>query len=345
MSKRIFISDIHMGAGVKPEKPRYIYDWLTKPGAIKLVNFLTHIGDKRKNVSELVLVGDILDNWICPHDTVPPSFKDIFDANTNITDALGGLLEKDISVTFLEGNHDMYLKQRDLNRAIGTYDKLKYKKNYNSGGVYAAHGHSNDPFNKNPGSSNALYNFPLGYFISRVVTTKQTTQNSTKRPIFDILTTSIKAFLGRDSVAIGVFNALIKDAGLKKNIDFVMADGGTISADQVRATYKDTSSKLSVKDLTPFAEYYLTRHKDAQVVIFGHTHGKKITKFNPDDPSGHNPFGHTGLYANSGTWSTGKTPTYIVLEPDKRRKRADQIRLYSWVNNEPKPLLIERFPS
>lgn len=266
----------------------------------------------------------------------PPSFEEIFAANNKITGALGVLLQKGMSVSFVEGNHDMHLTQEDLDKAFGKFDNLNYAENYHDNGVYAAHGHSFDPFNERTQDPKALYNFPLGYFISRIVATKQATENSDKKPIIEIVEGAIKAGLGDGSVAIAVFDALLKDAGMGDNPAFIMADGNEVMASDVRTAYRDTRTALSIADLKPKAEYLSRDRDDIKVVIFGHSHDKVLDPLdpeNPADPAG--VFDYTKVYANCGTWSADKAPTYVEVEPDENPSKSDQVRMMEWKNGAP----------
>ena len=78
--------------------------------------------------------------------------------------------------------------------------------------------------------------------------------------------------------------------------------------------------------------------KDIKVVIFGHSHNIYLKELDLDDPSGRNPFNYTKVYANCGTWSSGQTPIYIEIEPDKNPAKCDQVRLLKWEKGKPRLL-------
>jgi UDP-2,3-diacylglucosamine pyrophosphatase LpxH len=91
-SRRIFISDIHMGdeRSMKPVAPHsYSYGWLQK-NITKLPNFLydqLHAQD----VGQVVILGDLFDQWVIPTDFDPlPRLDDICNnpANQGIIDNL-----------------------------------------------------------------------------------------------------------------------------------------------------------------------------------------------------------------------------------------------------------------
>lgn len=332
MARRIFISDVHMGARRRPG--RYEYDWLDYNEGVTFVKFLKHIGDIEDGATGVVLLGDILDNWICPHDERPPSFGDIFAAHADVVDAIGELLNKGMSVTFVEGNHDMHIARTDLDAALGGHANLKCADRYLAGGVHAEHGNSFDPFNEKPNGPGVLYGFPIGYFISRIVAAKLAIKNSEKKPTIEIACNAFKALVGHGDVAVKVLDTFIEDAGLDANLDFTMPDGAVVGADVVRAAYRDTDLSLSIKDLRPRADDLSKDRDDIKLVIFGHTHRKVLVPLDLADDTDPNSF--TRVYANGGTWSSGEAPGYIEVEPDSRDIHMNHVRLMEWKEGGPR---------
>jgi len=329
MPKRIFLSDIHMGPRREPVPPSFAYDWLSKGEAERLASFLEYIKDSESAGTEVVLVGDALDNWICPYDEEPPAFKEIFEANPEVVAGIKGLLDKGMKVTFLEGNHDMYLSQADLDAAFGSYDNLKCLESYSERGVHAEHGHSFDPFNlKAQGGVNK--DLPLGYFISRVVATRQANKDVSKEPVYKIVKNAAATFVSGGSLAVSVFDAIREDAGVNKNAAFVMPGGGVVTVAEVRDAYKKTRVELSVVDLMAKAETLSLADDDVRLVIFGHTHGKVLVPLDLENEAEPLTSPYTKVYANSGTWIEGKAPTYIEVDLDKRDSRLNYVSLMEW---------------
>jgi len=330
MSKRIFLSDIHMGPRREVVSPRFDYDWLTRDEAVRLGSFFEYIKDNEAADTEVILVGDILDNWICPYDETPPSFQEIFDANPEVVSGIKGLLGKGMKVTFLEGNHDMYLSQADLDAVFEGSVNVKYAESYKDRGIHAEHGHSFDPFNVKLQGDGVIDGLPLGYFISRAVATKHATEDSSKEPICEIIKKAGAALLGGDSVAVSVFDAIMEDAGMDGSAAFVMPGGGAVTVAQVRAAYEDTVVELSVADLRPRAKTLSLAEDDVKLVIFGHTHGKVIDALDLENPAEPRLSEYTKVYANSGTWVKGKVPTYIEVKVDKKDNHLNYISLMKW---------------
>ncbi|MBA4422288.1 MAG: hypothetical protein C0390_04190 [Syntrophus sp. (in: bacteria)] len=109
--KRIFISDVHMNAGwsLAPPPGKYCYDWLGKSEAEDFAAFLASLLNY-PDLEEVVFIGDLMDNWVCPVDQAPPTFDDIVNApvNQGIVQQLKKLCKtKGIRVVYLPGNHDM----------------------------------------------------------------------------------------------------------------------------------------------------------------------------------------------------------------------------------------------
>ena len=70
--KRIFISDVHIGAGRfgdNSDSYQYDWDWLSDEETENFSKFLYFIREQySENVKEVILIGDIFDNWVFPHD-------------------------------------------------------------------------------------------------------------------------------------------------------------------------------------------------------------------------------------------------------------------------------------
>jgi hypothetical protein len=66
-----------------------------------------------------VIVGDLLDNWVCPIDMTPPSMSEILKATHNepIIGALNKVMDAGVKAIFLGGNHDQLVTGADL-RAV-----------------------------------------------------------------------------------------------------------------------------------------------------------------------------------------------------------------------------------
>jgi UDP-2,3-diacylglucosamine pyrophosphatase LpxH len=175
-NKLVFISDLHMNV-VGP------YSWLDKH-AIDLAQFLNTV-NARNDVAELIILGDLLDDWVSPVTYTPQTFADILAANYNngVVPALQEVCHnKDIAVTYVVGNHDM-LSFESKNKAViaTTFPEMTIISDSPGLGAYyntedkviwAEHGHRYTLFNAPDIWSRSDGHLPMGYFISRLAASK-----------------------------------------------------------------------------------------------------------------------------------------------------------------------------
>lgn len=176
-NKLVFISDIHMNVDAN-------YSWMVKHTDY-LGRFLNDI-NRRDDVAELVILGDLVDDWVNPIKDSPQSFSDVLTASNNTKKIVPALQEicgnSDIKVTYVVGNHDM-LSFEVLNRETltTTFPGMEIVSNSPGLGAYskdnviwAEHGHryclfnAPDIWSRYPDDGH----LPLGYFISRLAATK-----------------------------------------------------------------------------------------------------------------------------------------------------------------------------
>ena len=93
-NKLIFISDIHMNVDGS-------YSWFVNH-APTLAEFLDDV-KARDDVAELIILGDLLDDWVSPVKTTPQTFADILSAGTNA----GEGRSNEVLVLRLKGKHVM----------------------------------------------------------------------------------------------------------------------------------------------------------------------------------------------------------------------------------------------
>ncbi|MFZ2445913.1 MAG: metallophosphoesterase [Syntrophobacteraceae bacterium] len=173
-NKIIFISDLHMNVDAS-------YSWLVDH-ADDLAKFISDVAS-RADVAEVVILGDLVDEWVAPVKNTPNTFTDVLTAgnNTAIVAALQELCANpDIKVTYVTGNHDM-LSFEDENKAIlaATFPGLQIVSQSPGMGAYAKnqviwaeHGHRYTMFNAPDTWSHPGSHLPMGYFISRMAATK-----------------------------------------------------------------------------------------------------------------------------------------------------------------------------
>lgn len=173
-SKLVFISDLHMNV-VGP------YSWLDKH-AVDLAQFLNTV-NARDDVAELVILGDLLDDWVSPVAYAPQTFADILGANYNngVVPALQAVCHNpNIAVTYVTGNHDMLSFESQNKQVIAdTFPNMTIISESPGLGAYtkdnviwAEHGHRYTLFNAPDTWSRSNGHLPLGYFISRLAASK-----------------------------------------------------------------------------------------------------------------------------------------------------------------------------
>lgn len=174
----VVISDIHLGAD-----PAYAE--CTK-NLTALEEFLTQIRVS-SNVKELVIAGDLLDQWYIPAHINTYQGKDQADfvkriaaANKGVIDAFKRIIRDErILVTYVPGNHDLTIteanvdlilpginQKRDKELGLGTYSPQGYPK------IAIEHGHrynffcAPDPFSNQDIAPGSI--LPPGYFFTRI---------------------------------------------------------------------------------------------------------------------------------------------------------------------------------
>ena len=240
-NKIVFISDLHMNV----DGP---YAWLVNH-ALDLARFLDKV-NKRDDVGELVILGDLLDDWVTPVKYTPQTFNDILGANMNngIVPALQAVCRNpDISVTYVTGNHDMLSFESSNKQVIGeAFPGMNIISNSPGLGAYtkdnvlwAEHGHRYTLFNAPDTWSRSGGNLPLGYFIARLAASKSLAEGKayTLPQVLDQFVKSpseINKYLtqgGYDAVAgnviddafiIAVFNAIAIWSGTRPWDEFTM---------------------------------------------------------------------------------------------------------------------------
>ncbi len=337
--KKIFISDVHLGAGrYSPEskdQSKYQYDWdrLDLNETINFQNFINYLRtDYLPKVEEVILLGDIFDNWVFPHDMLPPTMEELLEAekNANVVEELR-LLSQNASVFFVPGNHDMHANEEVIKKY---FPDIKYcPKRYINNRLIAEHGHRYAMFNAPAGFSDNFMKLPIGYFISRIEATRKAMTDEDDRNyhtyIDDLLEIQTKQTLPQC-----VLEAVAEEAGLDEEIEFkVRQNNGKEKTicfgdvkEQYRNIYDDWPSSIVSKHRAVFAELdilspiagKLCKDGGNKVCILGHSHKSEIDK--------DTWFVKDRLYANAGYWC-GKKCTFVEVE--KKESKYD-VCLVRW---------------
>jgi UDP-2,3-diacylglucosamine pyrophosphatase LpxH len=236
--KTIVCSDVHMSDGKK-------YSWFTGNYPEYLRKMLKKFANDR-SVEELIFLGDLFDLWVYPVNVVPWTISKIIRYNSSITNAIKNCVQNIPNVYYIAGNHDMGLKGEDLNQlnSGGNQIKLVDPSDYNA--IYnnmrhLEHGHAVDIFNAPDDSNNKIGNYPLGFFISRLIATAADQSAAWQ---------ALKGLLQR-------FAATYK---AKKDAAFAITSTGSYLVEKI-ITRLETNAKVSDDTPIRFSEPELDEHE------------------------------------------------------------------------------------
>jgi UDP-2,3-diacylglucosamine pyrophosphatase LpxH len=168
------ISDIHLGAD-----NRFNETQKNKPA---LANLLKQIKNSN-NVAELVIAGDLMDQWVMPMDyALPVSLSDYNDMivknNKEIVDSINAIIKQgNTRVTYVPGNHDMLFNAAEASRIFPGINQARDAEGLGAykptSQIAIEHGHryniycAPDPFsNSNYTGGKSI--LPSGYFYARI---------------------------------------------------------------------------------------------------------------------------------------------------------------------------------
>lgn len=325
-TRRIFISDIHLSSeeAYRPENSQPLSWFLPERDGDRLLNFLeTSIIQNGADIKDVVLLGDIFNSWVWPADQVPPGYDRIFESNPLVLEKFIKIIASGINLFFINGNHDFDLSPDKVQAAIPGIQPVQC---YRSGLMFAEHGHQYDIYNKPDFICDPAYGCPIGYFITRLMTSAGQVQfNLLDLPgvIDDIL----EAALTSQTIFASIIEALAERAGMNGEDEVPLPGGDRISINQLKERYQKLGEIYNLSEL--ISDLYERRYlhgpadrlcqkSDYHVVVFGHTHNALIDKdfFLVKDR----------IYANSGCFC--KENAYCV-EIDKANdpKKPIKVRL------------------
>jgi UDP-2,3-diacylglucosamine pyrophosphatase LpxH len=174
----VVISDLHLGIDDSFSE--------TVKNKAYIVAFLNQL--TASDVDELVIDGDLLDQWFVPTSyTQPADLKDFFtkdaDNNKTVIEAIKSVMKSGIKVTYIPGNHDMLLNQEILSALIPGINQARDVDGlgtYRTGArseIAIEHGHRYNTFCAPDTLSNKDITgaypsiLPPGYFFTRVAAT------------------------------------------------------------------------------------------------------------------------------------------------------------------------------
>lgn len=338
--KLVYISDIHLGADPGTA-------WINEHIG-PLAEFL-HALNSRPDVSELVILGDLLDDWLVPVDDIPITFQEIVEAPHNQL-VIAALQEvcanSSIQVTYVTGNHDFLSFETAAKTLIEeTFPGISICSDEPGLGAYAIddilwseHGHRYCLFNSPDIWSHPGSYLPLGYFVTRLAAS-QSEAEGILHTSPDVIERFIRANLDglsqsadRDLLIAVIFNAIALWAGKNPDDIFVMngKDGfvPNPSVADITRMYSPIMSLWSKRQNIVSPDMALLNElgymiNSAQLLFSMPRSIKKYYPFTPRIVL----FGHTHkpllwqrmgfrstIYANSGTWIDGKPMTWVEVD-------------------------------
>jgi UDP-2,3-diacylglucosamine pyrophosphatase LpxH len=340
-TKRIFISDIHMGDDRSMLATPNPYVWFRKN--IDLLALFLKEQLNSPDAKEVVILGDLFDTWVIPTDDNPlTSFEKICsnEVNKPVIEALKALAaSSEVKLIYVPGNHDMAMNSAGI-PAIKQFMEKKFPGiqycdspapwgAYMDGVLTAEHGNRYGLFNTQDTWTKPDCFLPLGYFISRVIACKVNNTAHGQDP-HDIFVYFLKLYKHFAKFAEYLFLAIAKDAGLDPNKDHIdlsgipgylpsmtIGDIGNLFKDLFQ-NWKDAPGHEHVNfafaiegdtgELWNAAtETYFRPHSETEIVICGHTHRPILGPlYDTGAPTRNVTIKPTtpcrAIYANCGTW-------------------------------------------
>ncbi len=333
--KIVIISDIHMSKG----EP---YSWLPTNSVYsqRLIDFF-HFVAEDTSINELVLAGDIFDPWDCPIDEKPFTVPEIIDFwSQDGNDVIGAL--KDVvakkPVYFIKGNHDIKATPEDMEMICSSGRCVEYitAKDYqlmHDDKLRVEHGHDADMFNAPCEKKWAIGDYPLGFFISRIVATQKDSVDW-KQMLQKVVEGHYNEY--RDSLedlAVGqlmvklIIDVLAEACAVDRKIPILFSEPelseekytleevanehygrllGSATLKYLGNVLNSALASLRAEGLDWYAERTRSE-KGVPLVVFGHTHHAKIEP--PEPPP---------LYLNDGCWSNeDKEPHYVTIDGEE----------------------------
>lgn len=338
--KVVFISDIHLSADPNTS---WIFEHIDP-----LADFL-HTLNARQDLSELVILGDLLDDWMVPIDDVPSTFQNILEAphNAPVVAALQAICKNTfIQVTYVTGNHDLLSFEPAAKALIeDTFPGIVISSEAPGLGDYtidnvlwAEHGHRYSLFNSPDTWSHSGSHLPLGYFVTRLVASQSETDGTlyTSPDIIEqFVNSQLRRFrksTDRNLLIAAIFNAIALWAGKGPRDTFIMEDKDGFITDpsvaRITTLYSPIMTKWSSRQNIVLPDMALLNEVGYMInsALLLLNMPKKIKQYYPFTPR-IVLFGHThkaffwqrigwpsAIYVNTGTWIDSKPMTWVEVD-------------------------------
>jgi UDP-2,3-diacylglucosamine pyrophosphatase LpxH len=330
MKRTYVISDVHLGSGL--ESDWFIPSKHQPPLEFMLRKILQSKQESEGEAVELVIAGDLLDTWVCPLETTPPAAEEIIRHNNGIFALLRECAATLDHLYYIPGNHDFHVTSKDLTG----WDGVSLIPEYRTGGMRIEHGNSYCIFNAPDPRNDPVHQFPLGYYISRLVAGHPKFRSLDQ--FEEIFVKLIEDVLHKENLVNDTIDALLEYSDHKETDEFRMPSGcPNITVADVRKIYRNLFHQWekeygldytlhSITGETIGLEFFYKRDcrlNGTTLMVMGHTHkatqGKTIALS-----------GKETLYANSGTWISGKEPpACVIITGTGRQFEAELLRVFA----------------
>ncbi len=312
--KTLFISDIHLSI----DAPWAWFD--VKKESQYLIDFFEYLKNrhtKKKDIKELVLLGDIFDLWVAPHDQPPHSFNQIIKDQKAVLAAIKNTANM-VPMLYVNGNHDFRVDSFRLEKALGK--KVKHiGDKYQRRNIKAEHGHRWALFNRPDSKNGGPEGLPLGYYISRLHASLGKTQKAKVNLVWQAIDETFQ-MMGPEKLPQSVFDAIkeaVETTHGKKVQDFDMGGViGKVKFTDIRDRYKSLfedwvnakgywfAVQMIMSELNRLGTVADKMCKDGtNIVVLGHSHDTKMDK--------DSLFVEDRIYANCGYWCGFGQPNKI----------------------------------
>jgi UDP-2,3-diacylglucosamine pyrophosphatase LpxH len=361
--KVVFISDIHLSADANTS-------WIIEH-IEPLAEFLKTL-NTRHDIAELVILGDLLDDWMVPIDDAPSTFQQILEAphNQPVVSALQEICDHpSIQVTYVTGNHDLLSFEPEAKALIeSTFPGIVISSEEPGLGDYsidnvlwAEHGHRYSLFNSPDIWSHSGSHLPLGYFVTRLVAS-QSEADGTLYTSPDIIEQFVDRNLrklprsiDRDRLIAAIFDAIALWAGKGPEDVFIMDGKDNFGEKYTVAeishmyspimTYWSSRQNIVLPDMALLNEVgYMIN--SALLLLSMPERIKKYYPFTPRIVL----FGHThkaffwqhvgwpsAIYVNTGTWIDGKPMTWVEVDIKDLRFNRRSYTVSLWYEGQTTP--------
>ncbi|MEM1349676.1 MAG: metallophosphoesterase [Myxococcota bacterium] len=309
-TRRLFLSDLHLSSRAASASGR---SWWGVPGRKRrLLAYLDgEVLGCAQDLREVVLLGDIFDNWLAPMCAEPPTYAEMLAANQDVLVRLALLLERGVNVVFIPGNHDYDLDVWALEAALpGATVRECFEV---PGVLHARHGHEHTMFNSC--DLDEVEGRPLGYFFGRMGEELLPGGESTSALIRYFLRGALNNVHRADFVG-RVMRVVFETARVTARDVFVMDDGQELRVADVLERYALSAARMPLAErLWRLAEKpkhlggSARRHVHASgcpIVLLGHTHDAVLKPLRA---------GNVWL-ANCGAWCQEVAHVIEVIEHD-----------------------------